>query len=157
MEPTFKLITAKEGNISEYYNQEFLKEPRVDIYGFISVGDVMINNGINIIKSCFIKNMNMIGVVYSDKLLRKNNLLIPQIYPTFDSASSTIYNPTIFVNGHIKATIFNNELEHLRSFDVIQKLSQVSQIIHIPEFLISSEFCMVDIRDELEKYVRQSN
>ncbi len=152
-------------NVSEFYNTEFLKEPRSDIYGFLLGGDVLESNAISRVVKVFEKDLALTGLVYFDKFLIKNNDSIHnknitkliQLFPAFEAYVRTIFNPTVFINGHIKAPIFDPELNYLRNYDVIQKLSTNTKIIHIPEILISSPYQHVSIQAELENYVRKSS
>jgi len=151
-------------NISEYYNTEFLKHPRADIYGFLNPTDELAPSAIKEVSDVFALDMEFIGVVYFDKYLIKriNNLhgkvdnYITQLYPPFENNSKNIFNPTIFVNGHINVPIFDTKLNNLKTYDVIQKLSKISKIIHIPKILITSEYTHTNIKEELDLYVRQS-
>lgn len=152
-------------NISEYYNQEFLKEPRYDIYGFFNETDTEINGCRDRVLDIFKKDMKLTGVIYFDKYLKKVNntihsnseTLIAQLYPPFESEKKIIFNPTIFVNGHINQPIFDPTLNNLRTHDVIQRLSKVSKIIHIPQILMISDYNPTNIKEELESYVRKSS
>lgn len=149
---------AEVDNISDFYNKSFLELPRYDVYGFITSNDKFTSeNSVPRIVSEFEKNLEMIGVVYSDKLLIKNGKIIEQIYPPYSLTSKSIYNPSIFVNGHIDVPIFDENLSYLASFDAIRKIGIACRVVHIPEFLITSQFVSHNIEKELEYYVRKSS
>jgi len=151
-------------DISQFYNECFLEEPRSDIYGFLIGGDELYKDALSEVIKAFEKDLALTGVVYFDKHLRKTNdtihskttTLLTQLYPPFELGVPTVYSPTIFVNGGINAPIFNPQLNNLRNLDVIHKLGKTSKIIHIPKILMSSEYSQVNIKDEWESYVRQS-
>lgn len=154
-----KLITDnsnrdKSVKLGDFYNEEFLRNPRSDIYGFLTEKDIFYNNeSIQKIVHEFVKNPE-VGVVYFDKYLKKDNNLIVQIYPSYEYQEPVVYNPTIFLNGKINFPIFNPSLEGLLFYDVIQKLGQACRVVHIPEILMISEFSHTNIDKELENYVR---
>ncbi len=151
-------VVGFHGPAAEFYNNTFLLQPRSDIYGFMTGNDVFKDNeSLEKIVSTFDKDMALIGLVYSDRILNKNGNIIQQIYPPFEAEHGVIYNPTIFVNGHIDVKLFDTTLEHLLSYDVIRKIGTSAKVIHIPEFLIESEFVSYDITKELEDYVRKSS
>lgn len=143
-------------NTSQYYNNELLNS-NADIVGFMSGSDSFYHrDALDKIIEEF-KRYDNVGVVYSDKYLNKDNILIHQIFPIYSDGDATIFNPIIFVNGKIRKPIFDLRLNHLRSYDVIQRLGKTSYILHIPEPLFVSKFIPVDISEELKIYVGQSN
>lgn len=145
-------------DISDFYNRAFLEEPRYDIYGFITGNDrFTTEDSLQTIVSEFEKNLEMIGIVYGDKLLHKNGKIIQQIYPPYSLSTKSIFNPSIFVNGHIDVPIFDIKLNYLASYDAIMKIGMACHVIHIPKFLITSSFVNHNITEELEYYVRKSS
>lgn len=148
-------VLVEDGNLSEIFNKEFLKTPRASLYGFFLKDDEFINSScLNKILDKFDKNET--GALYSDKFIIKNNNLIPQFYPPYESDSKFVYNPTLFINGGIKTEIFDSKLEHLRFYDALNKIGTASKVIHIPQILIKSKMIYAQIDKELE-YVWKTN
>ncbi len=148
----------KTENISEYYNTIFLESPRADLYCFLTGDDKFTTtDSIKCIVDLFRTNIQQNGLIYSDKYLQRDNILVPQIYPPYNSTDKTIYNPTIFVNGHIDSPIFDPMLSGLRSYDVIRKIGTAARVLHIPKFLITSKLTVTDIKKEIDYYVGKSN
>lgn len=150
-------VSAETSNIGEFYNREFLRGPRAAIYGFMTGTDKLYRD--DCVKTVVEKfdNDHDCHAVYSDKLLEKDGLLVPQIYPQFELGMQLLFNPILFVRGSIDKPIFRPDLRYLLSFDAVTKIGQVAHVIHVPQFLVSSKFSSNDIKEEIERYVRQSD
>lgn len=133
------------------WNKAFLDEPRYDICGFIKNTDRFYGfDCLSKIVKTFEQDLKLVGLVYFDKYLLKNGKLIEQLYPPFESGSNHIYCPPIFVNCGIKVPLFDPNLDKLKTFDAIRKISTGCRIIHIPELLLQSDFEITNIDKELE-------
>lgn len=141
--------------LSDRFNDEFLKEPRANVYGFFLPGDLFVRN--DSLATILKKFEPDVGGVYSDKYLLKENNLIPQSYPPYQQDDKFIYNPTPFINGGITKPIFDPNLEHLRFYDVIQKIGSATKVIHIPLFLIKSKLVLANNIDKEIEYVWKAN
>lgn len=158
------LATYNKQNISENIEQVILSPDISECVGFndvlnnypnafvgcLSRHDNLINDKAIISIAHTIKKYPYINYIYSDRYIKRNDLLSKQFYPSVSpiNINSIILNTPIFIKTNLR---FNEKLSTLYFYDMIKRLHQDFFGMHIAEFLFISDYQeQKDVEEELK-------